>query len=163
MSPDVAAPLAEAAARIDRAAELIGQLASRVRDLADALTKDPEGPLASALAFTLERFYTALEDALARAIGALDSQLPSGERWHEELIDRALTPIPGLRPRILAEAAAAPAHRLRSLRHFLRHAYSVELDPSRLLLGAQDVAALATQAGDDLRAFARLLLSATER
>jgi len=57
----------------------------------------------------------------------LDGELPQGGDWHHTLLVRATRPGPGRPPAIRAETRTRLEDLLR-FRHFLRHAYAVELD-----------------------------------
>jgi len=97
-----------------------------------------------ALAFELERFYTAVENSLERAIQALDGAVPRGSHWHTELLHAASVAVPGFRPALLTPEAACALRELLSFRHFARHSYDAEPDVKRLVDLAAQVAAVAS-------------------
>lgn len=80
----------------------------------------------------LHRWYTSLEAALERIERVLVGVVPSGEAWHQDLLRLASLEIPDARPAILARATSQALLPYLRFRHFLRHAYAVELDPSKL-------------------------------
>ena len=128
------------------AAELREDLASVERRGASVQTlarsaDDEDGATAHmrtlALAYELERYYTAVESLISRAVLALDGSLPSGDRRHSELLRAASVPVPGMRPALISAPSVPPLRELLSFRHFARHAYDVEPDITRLTALAQ--------------------------
>jgi hypothetical protein len=148
------APLDVARAlRVRLAAELRLDLAS-VERRALAVSKLAASPLQEeeaiahmrslALAFELERFYTAVETALERAIQGLDGAVPRGAHWHAELLHSASVAVPGFRPALLTAESAAALRELLGFRHFARHSYDAEPDSKRLVELAAQVAIVAS-------------------
>jgi hypothetical protein len=137
------------ALRVRLAAELRLDLASverravAVSELAAAPLQEDEAIAHMrrlALAFELERFYTAVETSLERAIQALDGAVPRGAHWHAELLHAASVAVPGFRPALLTAEAASALRELLSFRHFARHSYDAEPDAKRLVELAAQVA-----------------------
>jgi hypothetical protein len=54
--------------------------------------------------------------------------------WHRQLLAAAARPLPGLRPALVPPTAERAWGEVLRFRHFLRHAYAVDLD-GRLLSG----------------------------
>jgi hypothetical protein len=84
------------------------------------------------VAVEVHRYYTAFEVIAERVAKALDGVMPSGPRWHEELLSQIRRDIAGVRPALIDAETHVELTRLLSFRHFFRHAYSVELDWTRL-------------------------------
>lgn len=87
---------------------------------------------AALVALSIDHAYQAFETVLTRLERSLGLPGRSGETWHAEILADAGVPIAGLRPAVYPPAAAAGWHDARRFRHFLRHAYAVELDPAKL-------------------------------
>ena len=79
-------------------------------------------------AFHIHNYYNAVEDLLRIVAAAFENNIQDASRWHSELIDRMTMDIERVRPRFLSDETAQLLHRLRSFRHFFRHAYRVTLD-----------------------------------
>jgi len=79
-------------------------------------------------AFHIHNYYSAAEDLLKIVAAAFENNIEDASRWHSELINRMTLDIEGVRPRLLSDDTAVLLHRLRSFRHFFRHAYRVDLD-----------------------------------
>lgn len=102
--------------------------------LRKAQSIDPrQGDAASALvALSLDHAYQAFETLLLRVDRALELPERSGPSWHVELLSDAALELDGVRPAIFPEEASPHWHALLRFRHFLRHAYAVDLDPDEL-------------------------------
>ena len=165
MSPEqraTAAALARLRGEIadDRAAML-----RRVRDLDDAdsrLARAAGDSAALALAaWAVHGWYTALETLIERVARQLDAEVPGGERWHRELLAQCTVEVPGVRPAVLPREVRVDLESLLAFRHFVRHAYGVELDPSRLAIESARLRAVAPAVTRALDAFESFLERAT--
>jgi hypothetical protein len=89
-------------------------------------------PEAALVALSLDHAYQAFETLLVRIERALGLSERSGAEWHRQILADAAWPIDGLRDRIVTSESERDWDQLRRFRHFLRHAYTAELDPERL-------------------------------
>ena len=87
---------------------------------------------AALVALSLDHAYQALETLLVRIERALGLRERDGSEWHRALLADSVWPIPGVRGAVLSAESERDWDELRRFRHFLRHAYTVELDPGRL-------------------------------
>lgn len=133
MSPAEISSLRLRRALAEIAADRVG-LGKRLDEaLAYAVAPTPlTNEQAAAAALALERAYTALESILERATRTLEGEAPSGPDWHRRLLDGALLAIDRVRPALLGQTSYGAADELLRFRHFLRHAYSADLDPQRV-------------------------------
>lgn len=90
-------------------------------------------------AYHIHNYYSAVEDLLKIVATAFENNIDDPSRWHSELIDRMTLVIEGVRPRLLSDETATLLHRLRSFRHFFRHAYRVELDSTEIQANVERV------------------------
>jgi hypothetical protein len=89
----------------------------------------PDQPITvEATSFQINNYYSAVEDLCRIVAAAFENNIADASRWHSELIDRMTLDVAGVRPPLLSNETAQLLHRLRSFRHFFRHAYRVELD-----------------------------------
>jgi hypothetical protein len=118
--------------------------------LARARGVDPsQGPAQAALiALSLDHAYQAFEAILLRLERASGLPERTGASWHASLLADAAVAVPGLRPPVFPPEAQADWDGLLRFRHFLRHAYVVDLGPSDLAvnLARLDRAVAATEA-----------------
>ncbi len=96
-------------------------------------------PEASHVALSLDHAYQAFESLLVRLELALGLPRRAGSDWHAAILRAAVEAIPGLRAAIVPRDALTEWEALLSFRHFLRHAYTIDLDPAKL---AQNVTRL---------------------
>jgi hypothetical protein len=92
----------------------------------------PDRPHLALGALALHGWYGGLESILERTARALDGTVPSGDARHRALLSQAMVEIPSLRPAIVDRSLLPELLGLLEFRHFLRHAYGVELDPVKL-------------------------------
>ncbi len=93
----------------------------------------PVDPAVLALAaVALHGWYTGLESVLERVARQLDGDVPTGSRWHRELLTQMSVEVPRLRPAVLPRTVIAPLAELLAFRHFFRHAYGIVLDADRI-------------------------------
>ncbi len=111
---------------------LIDGLLTRVLERAARIESGDPGHVEST-AFQVNNYYSVVEDLLRIVAAAFENNIPDVSRWHSELIDRMALDIPGVRPPLLSTTTAARLHRLRSFRHFFRHAYRVDLDAGEVM------------------------------
>ncbi|MEZ4265730.1 MAG: hypothetical protein R3F39_05075 [Myxococcota bacterium] len=107
---------------------------SRLREL-DALNLEDASPApgdVARAAIAPHAAYCAVEALLARVLRTVDGSIPDGPEWPRELLLAAGLTIPDIRPPLLSPAVVTDLQRLLGFRHFFRHAYAVELDPTQL-------------------------------
>lgn len=109
---------AEAAARID-------------------LSSSPGLERMAAAAFLTERAYTACEAALERLAKVFVDQPAYSETYHKDLLEVYARPWNDVRPALISEPTFTLLDSLRKYRHFLRHAYAVQLHAERVRENAE--------------------------
>lgn len=99
-----------------------------------ALSVDPANGDAQAalVALSIDHAYQAFETLLVRFERALGLPERAGASWHAALLADAALPLKAVRPALIPPEALADWDALLRFRHFLRHAYVVELDPALL-------------------------------
>jgi hypothetical protein len=112
-----------------------------------------------ALAFEVERFYTAVESALVRCLRALDGDVPAGANWHLEVLRAASVALPGGRPRLVSAEAVADLRELLKFRHLARHGYEQEPVLARMQEHAERVARASEHVAQSLGSLRAWLLA----
>lgn len=125
-------PLAILRADIGRVLSAMSDAASIVRGRLVAGQVPAEPDAMAFIAVTLSHWYNAFEDALTRIASTLDGGIPSGNDWHVELLRRATLDLEELRPPVFDHAHLGDVREVLRFRHFLRHAYGVRLDATKL-------------------------------
>ena len=92
----------------------------------------------------------------------LDRSVPSGDRWHQSLLSLAFTEVPRVRPPLLSATLETELVALLAFRHFFRHAYGVELDPTRLRSECDRLLGSSAQINADLDRFDTFIAAAID-
>jgi hypothetical protein len=109
-------------------------VAERIAEVRSRLESESEDwILAAAMAFEIERWYTAFESLLVRILRTLDGDVPTGPAHHREVLRVASLAVEPLRPALVSPAAENDLRELLGFRDFARHAYDVEPEPARML------------------------------
>ncbi len=132
------------------------KLAAEIAD--HAAPADPGKPAAALVALDLDRFYTSTESTLEAIARIMDGGVPAGDGWHRELL-QAMAAEGNARPAVLSRGTHDQLKRLLGFRHFLRHAYAVELDWNKMAPLAFDLAGLESALNEDFTAFGKFLES----
>lgn len=120
-----------------------GRVAERIASLRSRLESQPgDWIVAAAMAFEIERWYTAVESLFVRVLRTLDGDVPAGPAHHREILRVASLAVEPFRPALLPPAAEDDLRELLGFRHFARHAYDVEPEPARMVDHAARVARL---------------------
>ena len=81
-----------------------------------------------------QQLFTAVEDLLKNTAKSFENHLDDSSKYHIELLRRMATDIDGIRPAVLSGPSLKVLDKLRSFRHFIRHAYDYDLDTEELKL-----------------------------
>src|SRR5437870_13115138 len=81
-----------------------------------------------------QQLYTALEDLFKQIAKSFENHIEKLETFHKELLLRMNIEIPKMRPAVLSTKSLLLLDKIRSFRHFIRHAYDCELDVEQLRL-----------------------------
>lgn len=79
-----------------------------------------------------QQLCTAAEDLLKSTAQCFENHIDDSSRYHFELLRRMATEVPGIRPALIGDNSLKILDKLRSFRHFIRHAYDYELDKEEL-------------------------------
>ena len=103
-----------------------------------AARTDPSSGAAEAayVALSLDHAFQAFETMLLRVERALGLPERSGAAWHASLLADASGDLPRVRPVVFPPAVLRDWEGLLRFRHFLRHAYTLDLEAERLIENA---------------------------
>ena len=85
-----------------------------------------------AIGSCLSSIYTGIERIFERIIKTIDGFMPETKRYHQALLDRAATAIPGKREPIISEQTYELLKEMKGFRHLYTHIYHYNLMPQRL-------------------------------
>ena len=106
--------------------ESLDRLEAKLDAVISRMGKEPDPADVMAAAGYLHHIYTAVEAMGERILTTVDGALPSGERWHQELLGRLGLEMDGVRPAVIRAETRARLARLLRFRHFFRHAYRID-------------------------------------
>lgn len=136
MSPSEIATAVRWRLASDIETELASQarVAERIAALRARLALEPgDWIVPSAMAFEIERWYTAVESLFVRILRTLEGDAPAGPAHHRELLRVASLAVEPLRPALLPPSVESDFRELLGFRHLARHAYDVEPEPVRMI------------------------------
>lgn len=90
--------------------------------LSKSETDEPDVVELSALGSVLHSFYTGLEGIFLTVAKRVDAEVPAGDRWHMDLLDRIATRTDH-RSEVVSENTKQELEAYLAFRHFFRHAY----------------------------------------
>ena len=135
--------------------------AARHSDLAASQQDHLEDPLRQTVAAaSLHHYFSALESLAERVVRAFGQTIPTGARWHTELLALAALDVPGVRPALWSAETARLLRKLLAFRHFFRHAYAVAWDPRELTYNLEVLAQVRPLVERDLDRFVAVLRAA---
>ena len=85
----------------------------------------------SASAMFLHSFYNGIENILKLIITSYDNKLPSDNKWHMELLEKAFIPNEN-RQNIFRKEIQEKMEEYLKFRHFVRHSYGFQLEWERM-------------------------------
>ncbi|MBT9158343.1 MAG: hypothetical protein DDT36_01349 [Firmicutes bacterium] len=141
--------LAEIAAQADVIENVYAKLVSRSGKKGEAATES--------LAYQLHNLYCAFEDLFALVAQNFENHIQDKARYHAELLRRMSLCIDGVRPALLSKESASLLEKLRSFRHFFRHAYSYSLDAKKVRIVLADALKLREAYPRDVADFVKKL------
>ncbi len=149
---------------VDARALLFGSEAERdwqmvEANLQKAQSVDPAkaGPESAWVALAIDHAYEAFETMLVRFERSLGLPQRSGAAWHRAILDEASRAIPGLRPALVPVDVLPDWADLLAFRHFLRHAYSADLEAPRLATLTARLARAVAVTAPAVRSFVEVL------
>ena len=122
--------------------------------------RDTHSGRLEAAAFELARSYNILEQAGLRVARAFENHFEKDGGWHEGLLHRLTPAIPGIRPPFFPAALRPALDELRRFRHFVHHAYDLELREDRIQELAASVQSLGPAMGETCERFVRQVAQA---
>lgn len=145
-------------ANIDADIQEIEALYGRLSDYANALTTTEQAILAG---YYLNNLYNAFENISLNVARTFENQIDARGQWHTTLLKRMTLDIEGIRPRLWYSETYKSLDELRRFRHIFRHAYTIELDPQRMMvvvIQAQRLQRLYRADLDQFKAFLNTLI-----
>ena len=84
------------------------------------------------VALNLLGFYTGIEHIFEVIATEIDGSIPSGSRWHKDLLEQMSLSIPQIRPALISQETEERLLEFLSFRHLVRNVYTFNLDIERV-------------------------------
>jgi hypothetical protein len=150
-------------AEIDTARDLLGRLASELKETDPGDQASPSREVLALLAMDLHSWYTALEALMVRVLTVFEGGIPAGEASHALVLRAALRGIEGVRPAVLSAGLRESLDEIRRFRHFFRHAYALDLRYDRLRCALRPLLECHQPIDQDLARFAQIVRELAEQ
>ena len=110
-----------------------------------------------AVALSLQSFYTGIENIFRRIATYIDGALPTGEKWHTNLLERMSILLPEIRPAVISNDTKQELKEFLSFRHAIRSVYIFEINGNRVIELASTAAMFFQKLKTDLDRFTTFL------
>jgi hypothetical protein len=80
------------------------------------------------VALNLHAVYSGIERIFEIIATNIDANKPSGENWHQQLLNQMADEIPSVRPAVISPEICAQLNELRGFRHVVRNVYTFKFD-----------------------------------
>jgi hypothetical protein len=110
------------------------QVVERTEDALSRATQQPQHQdfFLAAAALDLHGFYVGLERLFELIAGEVDKSLPTGPRWHRDLVAQMCLAVPKVRPQVLSPETCSTLRDYLEFRHVVRNVYTFNLQPDRI-------------------------------
>ncbi len=111
--------------------ETISTTQSYLKKLEEPSSKPYQDALIMAISLCLHSFYTGVERICQFIARFIDYVEPTGESWHQKLLEQMTLTIPDVRSQVISESTQLSLDEFRRFRHVVRsiYAYKLELEP----------------------------------
>ena len=109
------------------------------------------------VALNLHGFYSGLERIFERIAATIDSVVPSGANWHQELSDQISIEVPDIRPPVLSAEIKEKLESYRGFRHVVRNVYTYHLNPDKMEKLIAELPEIYAEIDSELKGFAKFL------
>ena len=109
------------------------------------------------VALNLHGFYSGLERIFQRIASAIDSSVPSGANWHQDLLNQISIEVPGVRPSVISTELKEKLEEYRGFRHVVRNVYTYHLNSEKMEKLVAGLPAIQQNLEIELKGFAKFL------
>jgi len=109
------------------------------------------------VALNLHGLYSGLERLFELIVTNIDGVKPSGENWHQELLNQIATDVSQVRPAVISESSYLRLNEYRGFRHVVRNVYTVNFDPQKIRKLVVEAPEMFNKVREELLAFSDFL------
>ncbi len=107
----------------------------------------------------LHDFYTGLERIFHRIAVNIDEDVPKGQNWHSDLLDRMALDIPKIRPKVISPNLRERLHEYLRFCHLFRNIYGPKLKWDKLVILGNDVGEIFKRFKEETEKFLQFILA----
>jgi hypothetical protein len=149
--------LAKLAERIREELGEISRVVTRTSEGWERARRSNDDYYLDGVALNLHGFYSGFERLFAQIAEVVEGDLPHGENWHQQLLQRMMSDVPKVRPAVISKETGAKLDDYRGFRHVVRNVYAYKFDSEKLEKLVRSVPDLFAQLKAELLAFAAFL------
>ena len=120
------------AARIRSELNTLQNIVTRIQDAWNRCRKSSDDYYLDSVALNLHGFYSGLERVFEIIAGNIDADKPTGENWHQVLLNQMAEEVPQVRPAILSAQVCLTLQEYRGFRHIVRNVYTYTFDAKKI-------------------------------
>ena len=111
--------------------ETISTTESYLKKLEEPSSQPYQDALIMAISLCLHSFYTGVERIFQFIARLIDYVEPTGENWHQKLLEQMTLTVPDVRFQVISESTQISLDEFRRFRHVVRsvYAYKLEIEP----------------------------------
>jgi hypothetical protein len=151
----------------DRLLRLAERIRSECQDLNRVVERAQEGwrraerstdeLYLDSVALNLHGFYAGLERMFELIATTVDGQMPTGEDWHQLVLEQTASEIDGVRPAVISDDTRQALDEYPGFRHVVRNVYTFRFDPAKMQRLVENAPGVFAQARAELLAFANFI------
>lgn len=149
--------LKQTAARIRIGLVDIEDLIDRIKEGWSRADRSSDAYYLDGVALNLHGFYSGLERFFELIAANVDGNKPTGENWHQEILNQMAKEIPEVRPALISESSFLALNEYRGFRHVVRNVYTFNFDPVKMGKLVEKAPGLFGKVRAELLAFADFL------
>ena len=124
---------------LDKISQAIQQLEMFLKQLTNQSEAIYQEAFVNSIALNLQGIYTGIERIFQVIAKEIDLRVPTGDKWHRDLLEQMTVDIPNVRNAVITEETRLILDELRRFRHVVRSAYSFQLDKEKVLVIASQI------------------------
>jgi hypothetical protein len=149
--------LIKIAARIRSELVELDLIGSRIGNAWSRYQKVPDDYYLDSIALNLHGLYSGLERIFEIIAGNIDADKPSGENWHQVLLNQMAKEIPQLRPAVLSSRVCGLLQDYKGFRHIVRNVYTYRFDVKKIEQLVTEAPYIFEEAKSEILSFATFL------
>lgn len=150
-------PLQSLASRIRRDLDELERVLGRAHKAWQKCKHSDDDYYLDSVALNLHGLYSGVERVLERIAATIDGAKPTGENWHQVLLQQMIREMPGVRPAVISEVLGEQLEEYRGFRHVVRNVYVFNFDPAKLESLILSANPMFSKLKEELLAFAQFL------